>query len=295
MPGIGVDPQPKVTVPRLLEMNAAGERIAMVTAYDHPSARLADQAGVDVVLVGDTLAEVIQGHATTLPVTLDEMIYHARLVRRGCCRALLVGDLPFGSYQISAQAALESAVRLIKEGGVEAVKLEGGINVAATIAAIAAIDIPVIGHIGLTPQSIHRMGGYRLQGRRSGRSPGQRERLLEDARAVEEAGAFAVVLEAIPRDLAAEITAQLRIPTIGIGAGASCAGQVLVMHDVLGLSERRPRFARAYADLRTQALAAMEAFVRDVRAGAFPTARHSYGAGPGNGADPPVGEMPVSS
>lgn len=285
MLGIGIDPRPKVTVPELLRMKTVGERITMVTAYDYGSAQLMDQAGIDVVLVGDTLGMVIQGHSTTLPVTLDEILYHARLVSRGCERALVVGDMPFGSYQISTERALENAVRLVKEAGVQAVKLEGGLNVAATIGAIAAIDIPVMGHIGLTPQSIHRMGGYRVQGRQPGRTPGHRERLLDDAHAVEQAGAFAVVLEAIPRELAADITAQLNIPTIGVGAGRSCAGQVLVMHDLLGLTERPPRFARVYAELGAQAASAIAAFVRDVKAGTFPTEAHSYRTDPGKPAD----------
>ncbi len=278
MPGIGVDQQPKVTVPHLQHMKAAGDRIAMVTAYDYAFARLAERAGIDVILVGDTLGEVIQGGHTTIPVTLEEMIYHARLVSRACERTLVVGDLPFGSYQVSPARALESAIRLLKEGGVAAVKLEGGRNVAASIAAIAAADVPVMGHIGLTPQSIHRMGGYRVQGRRHGDAPGDYERLIADAQAVEEAGAFAVVLEAIPAELAAEITWQLCIPTIGVGAGPSCDGQVLVLHDVLGLTERPPRFAKAYAELGSEAASAIGCFIRDVKEGAFPSLAHSYRA-----------------
>ena len=249
MPGIGVERSPKVTVPQLGRMKAAGERITMVTAYDWAFARLVERAGIDVVLVGDTLGEVVQGGHTTIPVTLEEMIYHARSVSRACARALVVGDLPFGSYQASTERALESALRLVKEGGVAAVKLEGGLNATAAIKAIVAVDVPVMGHIGLTPQSFHRMGGYRVQGREHGHAPGDYERLLLDARAVEEAGAFAMVLEAIPSDLAAEITWQANVPTIGIGAGADCDGQVLVLHDVLGLTEHRPRFAKAYAEL----------------------------------------------
>src|SRR5438094_210078 len=207
--------QKKVTVPDILRMKAAGERITMVTAYDCPFARLLDEARVDILLVGDSLGMVVQGQDTTLPVTLDEMVYHTRMVARGRKRALVLGDLPFGSYQASPRRAVESAVRLVKEGGAEAVKLEGGLAMARTIEAIAAIDVPVVGHVGLTPQSVHRMGGHRVQGRRAGHGPGERERVLDDARAVQAAGAFAVVLECIPLDLAAEITAELAIPTMG--------------------------------------------------------------------------------
>src|SRR5438552_3611846 len=203
----------KVTVPDILRMKPAGERITMVTAYDCPFARLLDEAGVDILLVGDSLGMVVQGQDTTLPVTLDEMVYHTRMVARGRQRALVLGDLPFGSYQASPRRAVESAVRLVKEGGAEAVKLEGGTAMARTIEAIAAIDVPVVGHVGLTPQSVHRMGGHRVQGRRAGHGPGERERVLDDARAVQAAGAFAVVLECIPLDLAVEITAALTIPT----------------------------------------------------------------------------------
>ena len=266
----------KVTVPDLAAMKAAGERITMVTAYDCTFARLLDEAGVDVFLVGDSLGMVVQGNETTLPVTLDEMVYHTRMVARGRRRALLVGDLPFGSYQVSPMQAIESAVRLVKEGGAEVVKLEGGVNVADRIAAITAIDVPVMGHIGLTPQSVHRMGGHRVQGRRHGSAPGGRERLIEDALAVEAAGACAVVLEAIPLDLAAEITAQLAIPTIGIGAGVHCDGQVLVSYDLLGLSNWVPRFGKRYADLSTTVVEAAKAFVEEVRGGQFPTEAHAF-------------------
>jgi 3-methyl-2-oxobutanoate hydroxymethyltransferase len=257
-------------------MKAGREPIAMLTAYDHAFARLLDQAGVDVLLVGDTLGEVVQGHSTTLPVSLDEIVYHARMVSRARCRALVVGDLPFGSYQAGPLQAVSSAIRLLKEAGVEAVKLEGGVRSAPLIRAIAAADIPVMGHVGLTPQSYHRMGGYRVQGRRPGTAPGERERVLDDACATEAAGAFAVVLEAIPMDLAAEITASLEIPTIGIGAGPHCDGQVLVLHDLIGLSERPPRFARAYAEVAAAVRGAATAFVEDVKAGRFPTEAESY-------------------
>jgi 3-methyl-2-oxobutanoate hydroxymethyltransferase len=268
----------RITVPDLGRMKAAGERITMVTAYDCTFARLLDAAGVELLLVGDSLGNVVQGHDTTLPVTLDEMVYHTRMVSRGARRALVVGDLPFGSYQSSPERAVESAVRLVKEGGAATVKLEGGLSMAATIEAIARVDVPVMGHVGLTPQSVHRMGGHKVQGRRHGHAAGGRERILDDARAVEDAGAFAVVLEGIPLDLAAEITAELTIPTIGIGAGVHCDGQVLVLHDLLGLSVRAPKFAKAYAALADAVVEAAEAYVHEVKTGAFPTDAHSFHA-----------------
>jgi 3-methyl-2-oxobutanoate hydroxymethyltransferase len=268
----------RVTVPEIGRMKAAGERITMVTAYDWTFARLLDEAGVDMLLVGDSLGMVVQGHDTTLPVTLDEMVYHTRMVARGARRALVVGDLPFGTYQASPERAVESAIRLVKDGGAQCVKLEGGLAMAETIARIASVDIPVVGHVGLTPQSVHRIGGHRVQGRRHGDAPGGRERVIEDAKAVEAAGAFAVVLECIPLDLAAEITAALSIPTIGIGAGAHCDGQVLVLHDLLGLNETGvPKFVQRYAQLAESARAALTAFVQDVRSGRFPGKEHSYG------------------
>ncbi|HEY3187514.1 MAG TPA: 3-methyl-2-oxobutanoate hydroxymethyltransferase [Solirubrobacteraceae bacterium] len=267
----------RVTVPDLGRMKAAGERITMVTAYDCAFARLLDEAGVDLLLVGDSLGMVVQGNETTLPVTLDEMVYHTRMVARGATRALVVGDLPFGSYQTGPAQAVESAVRLVKEGGAQAVKLEGGLTMADTIARIAAVDIPVLGHVGLTPQSVHRMGGHRVQGRRHGHAPGGRERVLEDARAVEAAGACAIVLECIPLDLAAEITATLGIPTIGIGAGVHCDGQVLVLHDLIGLNDAwTPRFAKRYADLGRAVVRAAETYVREVKDGVFPTEAQAF-------------------
>src|SRR5512139_2612110 len=224
----------KVTVPELMKRKG-GDPIVALTAYDYPFGRIADEAGVDLILVGDSLGMVVQGMDSTLPVTMDEMVYHCRMVARARRRALLVADLPFLSYQVSVSDAVANAGRLIKDGGAEAVKLEGGVVMADTIRAIAGVDIPVMGHIGLTPQSVHRMGGHKVQGKKRGHAPGERERLLEDAAAVEEAGAFALVLEGIPLDLAAEITERVSIPTIGIGAGARCDGQVLVLHDLLGL------------------------------------------------------------
>lgn len=283
----------KVTVPDLQRMKEAGTKITALTAYDFPFAQIVDQAGVDVILVGDTLGMVVQGLDTTLPVTMDEVIYHCRMVARGRKRALLVGDMPFLSYQVSREDALRNAGRLVKEGACEAVKLEGGIPMADTIRALTSVDIPVMAHIGLTPQSVHRMGGHKVQGRRRGRGPGQRERVMADALAVEEAGAFAVVLEGIPLDLAEEITLRLTIPTIGIGAGVHCDGQILVLHDLLGLFDRfTPKFVKRYAELGRAANEAVAEYVREVQTGAFPDDAHSFllraegGDGVGNGPRP---------
>ena len=264
-----------VTVPVLARMKRDGEKIAMITAYDATFAAIVDASGVDVILVGDSVATTVQGEANTIPVTMDEMEYHVRLVRRANPKALVVGDLPFGSYQVSTSQAVANSVRLIKAGA-QAVKLEGGLTVADSIKAIADADIPVMGHIGLTPQSVHRMGGHKVQGRQDGYEAGGRQRLLEDAHAVEQAGAFAVVLEGIPSVLAVEITSKLSIPTIGIGAGIGCDGQVLVMHDVLGLSSRELTFTKRFADLRNISLAACEEYVREVRAGTWPDVAHSF-------------------
>ena len=272
--GSGDSPK-KVRVPDLARFKVGGHKITMITAYDATFARLVDQAGVDAILVGDSVATVVQGHPTTIPVELGEMVYHVGAVARAHPRALIIGDLPFGSYQVSPQQAVESSIRLMKAGA-EAVKLEGGLSMADEIKAISRVDIPVVGHIGLTPQSYHRMGGHRVQGRTSGHDAGGRERLLDDAHAVEQAGACAVVLEGIPMDLAAEITSKLSIPTIGIGAGAGCNGQVLVLHDVLGLSDATLTFARHFADLRNQVVAATQQYVREVRDGTWPDEAHSF-------------------
>jgi 3-methyl-2-oxobutanoate hydroxymethyltransferase len=257
---------------RSLQARKGVEPFAMLTAYDFPFARLFDQAGIEVLLVGDSLGNTVQGLDTTLPVTLDEMVYHCRLVSRAAARALVVGDMPFGSYQVSPEDAVRSALRLVKEGGVAAVKLEGGVSVRSAIERIVAAEIPVMGHVGLTPQAVHRMGGYRVQGR----SEAGRQRVLDDARAVEDAGAFAVVLEGMPAELAREITATLSIPTIGIGAGAACDGQVLVLHDLLGLSEWTPGFAKQYASLGALASQAARAFADEVRQRKFPAREHEY-------------------
>jgi 3-methyl-2-oxobutanoate hydroxymethyltransferase len=241
----------------------------MLTAYDATLARLLDSAGVDSLLVGDSLGMVVQGRPDSLAVTLDEMIYHTRLVVRGSSRALVVSDMPFMSFQISPQQALESAGRLVKEGGAHAVKLEGGIRSAPAIAAITAADIPCIGHIGLTPQSVRRLGGFRVQR--------DEKRLLDDALAIEQAGCFAVVVECVPAEVARKITAALKVPTIGIGAGAGCDGQVLVAHDMLGLyHELQPRFVKQYADLGREIVRAVESYCREVRDGAFPSSEHEF-------------------
>ena len=263
------EPTAPVTPPDLLAWKAQGKKVAVLTAYDYPTARLLDQAGADCLLVGDTLGMVVQGRETTLHVTLDQMIYHAEMVARAARRALVVGDLPFLTYQISAEQAIASAGRFLKETLCGAVKLEGGRRVAATIRALVDAEIPVMGHVGLTPQSIRRLGGFKVQRD----APG----ILADARAVAEAGAFAIVLECVPSELAAAVTAELKIPTIGIGAGPSCDGQVLVTHDVLNLFEGfRPKFVRRYADLGTAIRDAAARYVADVRSGAFPAEGESF-------------------
>jgi 3-methyl-2-oxobutanoate hydroxymethyltransferase len=267
----------KVRVPDLARMKSARQPITMLTAYDFAFARIFDAAGVDAMLVGDSLAMTMRGEENTLAVTMDEVIYHTKMVVRARKRALIVGDMPFLSYQVSAEDALRNAGRLIKEGGAEAIKLEGGTAVAETVRRVAAADIPVMGHIGLTPQSIHRMGGHRVPGRQSGKAPGCHERLLEDARALEDAGAFAIVVEGVPPSLAREITGAVAVPTIGIGAGPGCDGQVLVMHDMLGLSESFvPRFAKPFAHLWQDASAAATAYLREVREHSFPAPEHCY-------------------
>ncbi|MEJ2700133.1 MAG: 3-methyl-2-oxobutanoate hydroxymethyltransferase [Desulfuromonadales bacterium] len=250
-----------------------GEKIAVLTAYDFSFARLMDLAGIDVILVGDSVGSVVSGYNNTLPVTMEEMIYHTRAVVRGTERALVVTDLPFLSFQVSLRDARLNAGRLVKEGGAQAVKLEGGEHVADTIRAIVDMDIPVVAHLGLTPQSIHRMGGYRVQGKKEE----QARQLLADARAVQEAGAFAVVLEAIPSGLAREITASLTIPTIGIGAGVHCDGQVLVVHDILGLCEKySPKFVKKFADVSGTISRGIEDYIREVKEGTFPDEAHSF-------------------
>ena len=262
----------KITIPDILKMKQAGKRITVLTAYDFPFARLVDGGGVDIILVGDSAGVVIAGHDTTLPVTMDEMLFHTKAVRRADPKALVVADMPFMSYQTGIEDACRNSGRMIKEGGAEAVKVEGGSNMAHVIGAISSIDIPVMAHIGLTPQSVHRMGGYRVQGRND-----QAERIMDDALAVQKAGAFAVVLEGIPAKLAADISAELAIPTIGIGAGPACDGQVLVIHDILGLCEKySPKFVKRYVDLAPLISGAVKQYVDEVRAGEFPTEEHSF-------------------
>jgi 3-methyl-2-oxobutanoate hydroxymethyltransferase len=263
----------KITVPHVLKMKQRGEKITCLTAYDYCFARILDDAGVEMLLVGDSLGCVVQGNHNTLAVTMDEMIYHTRLVARGRNRALVIGDMPFLSYHVSRERALENAGRFLQEGGAEAVKLEGGVTMRATIEAIVRAGIPVMGHVGLTPQSVHQFGGYKIQGREKER----REAVLRDALAVEEAGAFSVVLEGMPLDLAQEITERLKIPTIGIGAGAHCDGQVLVIHDMLGLfDDFTPKFVKRYADLKSTMTGAVKEFIGEVKEKKFPTEEHSF-------------------
>ncbi len=262
----------RVTIPLLRRAKRRGEKITMLTAYDFTFAQIFDAAGIDILLIGDSLGNVVQGQNTTLPVTLEESIYHTRLVARGARRALVVGDMPFGSYQVSPEEAVRNAIRFVKEGGAQAVKLEGGSAVFDAIARIVAAEIPVMGHVGLTPQAIHRMGGHRVQGR----TEASRQRVIDDAQAVEDAGAFAVVLEGMPVELAQQVTAALSIPTIGIGAGVHCDGQVLVMHDLLGLSDWTPSFVKQYANLGALASQAARSFAEDVVNAKFPDEEHSY-------------------
>jgi 3-methyl-2-oxobutanoate hydroxymethyltransferase len=264
-----------VTAATLLTKKRRGEKITMLTAYDATFAALFDHTGIDVLLVGDSLGMVIQGHPNTLPVKLEHMIYHTAAVSRVVKQAHVVGDLPFMSYQVSPEQAVESAGRLVQEGGAHAVKLEGGREMTAQVERIAASGVPVMGHIGLTPQSVHRMGGFRVQGKDNNSA----RRLLEDARALQAAGCYSIVLEGMPAELAAEITRALSIPTIGIGAGVGCDGQVLVSYDLLGLNpDFRPKFVKAYAQLHAQVTAAVHAFADEVRSCAFPAEEHSFHA-----------------
>jgi 3-methyl-2-oxobutanoate hydroxymethyltransferase len=263
----------QVTIPTLRSMKARGEKIAMLTAYDATFARLLDESQVDILLVGDSLGMVFQGNETTLPVTLDDIIYHARAVVRGASRAQVVGDMPFMSFQGSLDAAVENAGRLIKEGGCHAVKMEGGAEHAPLVARLVRAGVPVMAHIGLMPQSVHQMGGFKVQGR----GEGEDERLVADALAMEAAGAYALVLEGIPTEIAQRITAALSIPTIGIGAGPHCDGQVLVIYDLLGMDESfKPKFVRRYEHLGERIRTAVGAYVEDVRQGAFPASAESF-------------------
>ena len=281
----------KVTIHTLRQMKERGEKIAMLTAYDATFARLLDESGADILLVGDSLGMVIQGHDTTLPVTLEEIAYHCRAVARGARRAHVVGDMPFMSYQASYEQGVTNAGRLMKEGACHAVKLEGGAVHAELVRRLVAAGIPVMGHIGLTPQSYHQLGGFKVQGR----DVGGRERLLSDARILEEAGAYSIVLEAIPADIAREITETLSVPTIGIGAGTACDGQVLVSYDALGMDESfKPRFVRRYETLGAKIKDAITHYIEDVRSGAFPSDAESFSVAE-NKATPTAMDAPYSS
>ena len=263
----------KITVPEILSRKQSQQKITAITAYDYYSGMMVDEAGVDIVLVGDSLGSVIQGQETTIPVTLDEMIYHCRLVTRSVRRALVVGDLPFMSYQISQERAIESAFRLVKDGCVAAVKLEGGVLYKELVQRLVELDIPVMGHIGLTPQSYHRMGGYKIQGRENS------EKILADAKALDEAGVFSLVIEGVPASLASEITQIVSVPTIGIGAGLECDGQILVLHDLLGMHPKPvPKFVKQYASLYEDGTKAVKEYIEDVRNSSFPATEHSYKA-----------------
>jgi len=259
----------RITLTDLAKRKTEGRKITMLTAYDFPFAALVDQAEIDMILVGDSLGVVVQGKENTLPVTMDEMIYHTEMVTRATSHCLVVGDMPFLSYQVSREEAVFHAGRFLKEAGAQAVKLEGGAAVKKTIEAIAAADIPVMAHIGLTPQSVHKMGGFKVQK--------EMDRLVKDAKTVEEAGAFSVVLECVPGEIAKRITDEISIPTIGIGAGVHCDGQVLVLHDLLGLFDRFvPKFIKRYANLGEDALRALRQYKEEVEGGTFPGEEHTF-------------------
>jgi 3-methyl-2-oxobutanoate hydroxymethyltransferase len=263
----------KLPLTELAELKRRGQKLAMVTAYDFPSGRIADEAGVELVLVGDSAGMVVLGNESTVPVTMDELLMLTRAVVRGAKRPLVIGDMPFGSFQSSDEAAVENAIRFVKEAGADAVKLEGAGPTLSRVQAIVGAGVPVMGHVGLTPQSATMLGGFKAQGRTAEKA----ERLYEDALALEAAGCFAIVLEAVPAPVAARVTEALEVPTIGIGAGADCDGQVLVWHDLLGLyAGKAPRFVKRYADLAGEAKRALEAYVDDVREGRFPEEQHTY-------------------
>jgi 3-methyl-2-oxobutanoate hydroxymethyltransferase len=263
----------RVTTTGLRRMKEQGEKIAVLTGYDWTTARILDATGIDVVLVGDSLGMVMLGYDTTVPVTMEQMLHHSAAVSRACTRALVVADMPFMSYQASTEEAMRNAGRLLKEAGVQAVKLEGGSEIAETVGRLVRAGIPVMGHLGLTPQSVHQFGGYKVQGR--GEDAG--DRLMADAQALERAGAFAVVLECIPAPLAGRVTASLSIPTIGIGAGAGCDGQVLVLQDMAGLYDQvAPRFVKRYVDLRAAMAEAVSGYIAEVKSGVFPAEEHGF-------------------
>jgi 3-methyl-2-oxobutanoate hydroxymethyltransferase len=263
----------RVTTTQIREMKKKGEKIAMVTAYDYPIAKLADEAGIPILLVGDSLGMVVLGYESTIPVTMDEMIHHTKAVVRGAKHAFIIGDMPFMTYQISAEDAMRNAARFIQEGGAQAIKLEGGETVAETVSRITAAGIPVQGHIGLTPQSINQLGGFKVQGK----TPEVAARLLNDAKALENAGVFSIVLECIPTPLAKLITERVSVPTIGIGAGKYCDGQVQVISDMLGLyTDFVPKHTKQYARLNTSITSSLAKYIDEVKSGDFPTAKQSY-------------------
>jgi 3-methyl-2-oxobutanoate hydroxymethyltransferase len=264
----------KVTVPAVRASKERGEKLVCLTAYDYPTARIVDEAGTDIILVGDSLGNVVLGYDSTVPVTLEEMLHHTRAVRRGVERALLVADMPYGTYHTGPDDAVRAALRLVKEGGAEAVKLEGGRARVEVVRRLVAEEIPVMGHVGLTPQSLNKLGNYRLQAKTADAA----RALIEDALALEEAGVFAIVLEVVPREIARAVTEALHVPTIGIGAGADCDAQILVTHDLLGLSfsKTSPRFVRQYADVREAMNGAIQSYAEDVRSGSFPSDQESY-------------------
>jgi 3-methyl-2-oxobutanoate hydroxymethyltransferase len=268
------DKEGKVYLPAIRSAKENGEKLVCLTAYDYPTARIVDEAGIDIILVGDSMGNVIHGYGNTIPVSLDEIVSACIAVKRGTERAMVVADMPFGTYHINEDDSVRNALRLMKYGGAEAVKLEGGRNRVELVKRLVNEEIPVVAHIGLTPQSVYKMGGYRVQGR----TAEQAKQLIEDAKMLEDAGAFAIVLELVPREVAARITKELKISTIGIGAGVDCDIQVLVLHDLLGMTfGRQPRFVRQYADLRNVMTDAIHAWTRDVKSGVYPNEKESYG------------------
>lgn len=268
------DQPEKVYVPALKKAKQKGEKLVCLTAYNYPTARIVDEAGVEIILVGDSIGNVIHGYGNTIPVTLEEILSATKAVKRGSSRALIVADMPYGSFHINADETVRNALRLMKDGGAEAVKLEGGRNRVALVNRLVDEEIPVMAHIGLTPQSVHKLGGYSVQGK----TPDDAQRLIEDAKMLEDAGAFAIVLELVPREIASIITQELTIPTVGIGAGSECDIQVLVLHDLVGLTfGRLPRFVRQYADLRQVMSDAVTEWMTDVKEGRYPSEEESYG------------------
>lgn len=283
-------PRKKVTVPALRARKTRGPKIAAVTAYDATLGRLLDEAGADVILVGDSLGMVVQGLSNTLPVTVDEICYHGRAVSRAVRYAHLVGDMPFMSYQVSVEQAVETAGRMLKQGGFESVKLEGGVSFAEHVRGIIRAGIPVMGHVGLTPQSVHAMGGFRVQGK----GEDSAARVVADARALEEAGVFSIVVEGVPADLARRITDAVDVPTIGIGAGAACDGQILVCYDYLGMvRDLKPKFVKRFAEIGDAVVEATERYVEEVRSGAFPSEAHCFGMAGKKAVGEPTGTEPV--